>query len=343
MSASDARTKGPDWGWAIGRVQIDGPLVLGPMAGYTSPALRVLCKRAGAHLVYSEMVSAQGLWHRNRKTRALLQTLPQEHPVAVQIFGGEPEMMAHAVPYVEEHGADIIDINMGCPVPKVIRSEGGAALMHEPERAVDVAQAVAERATVPVTCKIRAGVRRDDDGYLDMAVRLQAVGVAAIAVHGRTVGQGFRGEADHTHTKRLVQALDIPVIASGDVFTPTMPLAILQDTGCAAVMIARGAAGRPWVFTQAAAVLAGLDTCPPPSPGLRLGIALCQAQMMALSIGHEQAVHQMRGHMAWYTKGMPGGKRLRAALNRVQSLGEMAELMGEYMSYSSAAGSPQLG
>ncbi len=325
-----------EYRWSIGDVEIAGPLVLGPMAGFTSPALRILCRRAGAHLVYSEMVAAQGIKHRNRKTFALLRTFDQEQPVAVQIFGGDPEIMADAVPFVEKAGAAIIDINMGCPVPKVLRSEGGAALMYDAERAVAIAAAMAERATVPVTCKIRAGVILGDSSYLDLALRLQDAGVAAVAIHGRTVKQGYCGDADHAHTKALVQALDIPVIASGDVFSPKLPASIIDDTGCAGVMIARGAVGRPWIFSQAKDVLAGREPSADPAPGTRMGIALCQAQMMALEIDEARAVHKMRAHLAWYTKGLPGGKRLRGAFNTIQSLGDMRGLMHDYVDYLAA-------
>lgn len=313
--------------WYIGKVRVEGPLVLGPMAGYTSVAMRVLCRRAGAHLVCSEMVAAQGLAHGSEKSRALLQTCPQEKPVVVQLFGGEPEVVAAAVPWVEEAGADIVDINMGCPVPKVRKAQGGAALLSDPDRAVAMAKAVVERASVPVTCKIRAGVFQGDDSYLELARRLQDVGVAAIAVHGRTVQQGFRGEADHTPAARLVQALRIPVIASGDVHTATMPLAILEDTGCQGVMIARGALGRPWIFAQALAVLEGRQAPPDPGLGERLGLILCHAQMLALQFGEHVAVHEMRAHLAWYTRGVPHGAQLRRQCNEVQSLAALEALL----------------
>ena len=317
--------------WSIGDVTIDGPLVLGPMAGYTSLALRLLCRRAGAHLVCSEMVAAQGLAHGNRKTLRFLATCPEEKPVAMQIFGAEPQLMADVVPLLEDAGADIIDINMGCPVPKVVKSLGGAALMADPDRAVAIAAAVVDRAKVPVMCKIRAGRYQGDTSHLDMALRLQSVGVAAIAVHARTAQQGFSGPADHSRTRELVQALEIPVLASGDVFAPSAPTAILQDTGCAAVMIARGAIGRPWVFAQANAVLSGQQPPPDPSPAARFGLALCQAQIMTLQTGEESAMREMRGCLAWYTKGLPNSARLRQQFNQAESLGELAKLMTDYV------------
>lgn len=319
--------------WRIGRVEIGGPLVLAPLAGFTSPPMRFLCRRAGADLVFTEMVSSHGLYQGNRKTRKLLEIWEPEHPVAVQIFGGDPKIMAAGVAEVQECGADIIDINMGCPVPKVIRSEGGAALMHNHAQALAVAEAVVDAADVPVTCKIRAGVNRSDAGYLDLALRLQDSGVSAISVHARTVAQAYHGEADHEHTARLVEALDIPVIASGDVYSPRTPASLIEDTGCAGVMIARGAIGRPWVFAQAARVLADEEPGADPPPEQRLGLALCHAQLMAQYVGEELAVHEMRAHLAWYTRGLPDSKRLRDRTNHAGSLGALLDLFMEYAAH----------
>lgn len=322
--------------WKLGPLTIEGPLVLGPMAGYTSLPLRLLCRRAGAHLVYSEMVSARGLMQRNAKTAALLATCPEEGPVVIQLFGGEPEVMADAVEAVQAAGAAAIDINMGCPVPKVLRSEGGAALMAEPDRAIQVAAAVVRRATIPVTAKIRAGWFEGDDSYVDLARGLQDVGVAAIAIHGRSVRQSFRGEANHRHAGELVRCLSIPVIASGDVDTPTMPRAILADTGCAGVMIARGAIGRPWLFAQAAAVLAGCEPPPDPEPGLRFGLALNQSQLLALQLDERTAMHEMRAQLAQCCKALPGSTVLRRALSTVRTLDELQTLFREYMVHARA-------
>lgn len=316
--------------WRVGSVEIEGPLVLAPLAGYTCLPLRVLCRRAGAHLVCSEMVAAQGLAHGNRKTLGMLVTCPEEKPVSVQLFGAEAEVMADAVPMLEDAGADIIDINMGCPVPKVTKAFGGAALLSDPDRAVRIAAAMVGRARVPVTCKIRAGRHEGDEGYLDLARRLQDVGVAAITVHARTVRQGFKGEADHRLTRALVEALSIPVIASGDVFSPTMPRAIMEDTGCAAVMIARGALGRPWVFTQALALLGNAPPPPDPPARLRFGLALCQAQMMAMLHEERMAVHQMRAHLAFYTRGLRRGARLRQEANQAETLADLRRVLTRY-------------
>jgi tRNA-dihydrouridine synthase B len=317
--------------WSLGSLQLDGPLVLGPMAGYTSLPLRVLCRRAGADLVVSEMISAQAIRQRNPRTFELMATCDAERPVAIQLFGADPQVMADAVPVVEGAGADVIDINMGCTVPKVLRADAGAALLTDPDRAVEIAAAVVERARVPVTCKIRAGQFHGDDSYLELARRLEKVGVAGIALHARTVRQGFTGDADHRYTRALVEAVRIPVIASGDVFAASRPQEILEETGCAAVMVARGVVGRPWVFTQARAILAGDVPPRDPDAPLRFGIALCHAQMLQLQMDSRLAMHQMRGQLVAYTRGLIGSIGLKRRFSRVQSLEEVLALMQGYL------------
>jgi tRNA-dihydrouridine synthase B len=317
--------------WSLGSLQLDGPLVLGPMAGYTSLPLRVLCRRAGADLVVSEMVSAQAIRQRNHKTFELMATCDAERPVAIQLFGGDPQVMAEAVAQAEAAGADAIDINMGCTVPKVLRSEGGAALLTDPERAVEVAAAVVERARVPVTCKIRAGQYHGDESYLELARRLEGVGVAGIALHARTVRQRFTGDANHSHTRALVETLSIPVIASGDVFTASRPREIMEETGCAAVMYARGMVGRPWVFAQARAVLAGEVPPRDPDAALRFGIALCHAQMLELQMEPRTAMHQMRGQFVAYTRGLIESIGLKRRFSHVQTLDEVIALFQRYL------------
>lgn len=320
--------------WSIGSVEIDGPLVLGPMAGYTSLPMRLLSRRAGAHLVCSEMISAQALAYHNAKTFELMLTHPAEHPVSLQLFGSDPQVMADAVPFAEAAGADLIDVNMGCTVPKIVRSDGGAALISDPVRAAEIIAAMVERAKVPITCKIRAGQFTGDNSYLDLACRLEQAGAAAVALHARTVRQRFWGEADHDHTRRLVETLHIPVIASGDVMSPDRPRQILEETGCAGVMIARGAVGRPWAFTQANQVLCGEEPSPDPEAPQRFGIAMCQAQMLVLQSDEATAMHQMRGQLSWYSKGLPYSHELRRRFSEVRHLSELPPLMSGYLTYA---------
>ena len=302
------------------------------MAGTTERAFRLLCRRGGAGLVCSEMVSANALHYGSDRTEnLLLRTFEIEHPVSIQIFGGDAEIMAGAVKWAEQAGADIIDINMGCTVPKVRRSGAGVELMADPDRAVAVTRAVVRRAGVPVTVKLRAGLHEGDEGYLELARRLVDAGAQALALHARTVSQGFGGKADWAHIARLVAAVPVPVIGNGDVTSPGDAARMVRETGCAAVMIARGAWGRPWVFGQAAAAIRGEPVGPDPSPAERLAVALCHAQMLVADRGERIALHQMRGQMRHYTRGLPWARQLRADATVASSLGELRGLIEAYL------------
>ena len=315
----------------IGPVVIDPPLVLGPMAGYTTLPFRVLCHRAGAGLVTSEMVSAKALEYGSTKTAPLMQTSPAEHPVALQVFGGEPAGMAEAARRCVDAGADIVDINMGCTVPKVRKAQAGVALMADPDRAVQVAAAVVGAVPVPVTVKFRAGMTAGDDRYLELARRLQDVGVAALTLHARPASAYLRGRADWTRIARLVAQVSIPVIGNGDITRPEQATEMLRETGCAGVMIARGALGRPWLFRQAAEALAGQDVSPDPPPADRLAVALCHAQMLALAHGDQSAAQQMRGHIAFYSRGLSHAAWLRQRCQQVRSLSHFADVVFEHL------------
>ncbi len=277
------------------------------------------------------MISSNALKHGNHKTEdLLLRTFEGERPVSLQIFGGDPRTVAGAVPWAEQAGADVIDINMGCAVPKVRKSGAGVELMADPDQAVAIAAAVVERASVPVTVKMRAGWRAGDDGFLELAQRLVAVGVAAIALHARTVVQGFAGEADWSQISRLVEAVDVPVIGNGDIVEPEDAARMMRETGCAAVMIAQGAWGRPWFFAQAAEAIAGLPVPPDPSPPERLGVALCHAQLMVNDLGERVALHQIRGQMRHYTRGLPNARSFRGDVTCASTLRELLELVESY-------------
>ncbi|MEN6640843.1 MAG: tRNA dihydrouridine synthase DusB [Armatimonadia bacterium] len=315
----------------IGAVKIDPPLVLGPMAGYTTLAFRLLCHNAGAGLVVSEMISAKALQYGSTKTPPLMETCPQERPVALQIFGGEPESMADAARLCVEMGANVVDINMGCTVPKVRRSQSGVGLMCDPDRAVAVAAAVVQAIAAPVMVKFRAGMVVGDDSYLELGKRLQDVGVAALSLHARPASAYFRGHADWTHVARLVETVDIPVIGNGDVTTGQDAVRRLRETGCAGIMIARGALGRPWVFHEAREALAGRTDAWEPTGPERLAVALWQAQMLALQFGDISAARQMRSQMSFYVRGLPEAGRLRQRFQGVRSVGELADVVWEYL------------
>jgi tRNA-dihydrouridine synthase B len=305
---------------------IDPPLVLAPMAGVTSMPFRLLCRRAGAGLVCSEMVSANAIAHGNRKTDDLLISDPAERPLSVQVFGSDPATMAQAARYVEAAGADVIDINMGCPVRKVVRTGAGVALAADPDRAVAVAEACVRAVSVPVTVKMRAGRSPGDLSYVDLACRLADVGVAAVTLHARTARQGYRGSADWTAIARLAEALPIPVIGNGGVLMPDDAVRMVRGTGCAAVMIARGALGNPFLFRQAARALRDEPAGETP-PRWRLAAALWHAQALVLHAGEYLGVRQMRAQAAWYTRGMPGSHAFRRAACGADTLRELADAM----------------
>ncbi|MGC9319502.1 MAG: tRNA dihydrouridine synthase DusB [Armatimonadota bacterium] len=315
----------------IAGVIVDPPLVLGPMAGTTGRVYRLLCRRGGAGLVCSEMISINGIVRDNERTFRMMRTFEGEHPVSMQLFGSDPAIMADAVPAAEAAGADLIDINMGCSVPKVRRGGAGVALTRQPERAAAVTAAAAGAASVPVTVKMRAGMTEDDDSYVDTARGLQDAGAAAVSIHARAASQGFSGRADWSHIRRLVDALDVPVIGNGDVTAPEDAPRMMRETGCRAVMIARGAWGRPWLFARAAAALRGQPIPPEPGAAGRLGVALLHAQMLVLDLEERIALHQMRTQMHYYVRGLPGASHFRRRVNRVSALDELRELVEGYV------------
>jgi len=238
--------------WSIGGVEIPTRIVLAPMAGVSIQAFRRQGRRFGAGLVCSEMVSAAGIEHRNERTFGYLRVAPDEHPLAIQIFGADPQAMAEAARMVESAGADIVDMNFGCPVRKVTKTGAGAHLMEDPELACRVVAAVAAAVDVPVTVKMRRGVANGSRGCLELGPRLVEAGVAALTLHPRSAQQMYTGEADHALTAELVDRVDIPVIASGDVISREQALGVLEQTGAAAVMVARGAQGNPWALREIA-------------------------------------------------------------------------------------------
>jgi len=307
----------------IGDVKIDPPLVLGPMAGMNSVPFRLLCRRAGAGLVCSEMVSATAIHYGSVKTEGLLETCPEERPLSIQVFGAEPAIVAAAAQHVEAAGADIVDLNMGCPVRKVLKAGAGSMLMKDPDLAVAIAAATVKAVRVPVTAKIRIGWSRQDASYVELSRRLVDVGVAAIALHARTAGQGYRGAADWGTIARLVEAVPVPVIGNGDVFTAEDAVRMMGETGCAAVMIARGALGNPFIFAQAADALAGRPPRAIPARW-RLAAALWHVQASVLHHGEYLGVRRMRAMSCWYSRGLPGAAAFRRDACRAETLSDLA-------------------
>lgn len=313
----------------IGNVTLAGRMVLAPMAGVTDRAFRQICREHGAALTVTEMVSAKALTYGDKKTPKLLSLAENEHPAAAQIFGHEPETMAEGAKIAREvSGCDMIDINMGCPAPKIAGNGDGSALMRDPALAARVIEAVARAVDVPVTVKFRKGWDEKSVNCVDFARMAEQAGAAAIAVHGRTRAQQYSGNADWDAIAAVKQAVSIPVIANGDVAVPEDAVRILEHTGADAVMVGRGALGDPWIFERANTLLE-IGMCPPLPPfAERIDTAVRQIELAAEQKGERVAMLEARRHVNWYLKGQSGLKAFKmriCALERLEELYPLAE------------------
>ena len=311
----------------IGGVRLASPVVSAPMAGVTDQAYRTLAREAGCSLVCTEMVSDQALIYSNNKTFALLGKGDEPEPLSVQIFGSNPEYMARAAVLVEERGADIIDINMGCPTPKIVRSGEGSALMKTPGLAAAIISAVVAAVTVPVTVKIRKGWDEQSVNAVQMAKIIEDAGASAVTVHGRTREQFYSGRADWDIIRKVREAVNIPVIGNGDVRSGTDALSMMEQTGCHGVMIGRASMGNPWIFREVIHFFASSEILSSPSAGDKIKTALRHLDLLVGYKGEYIGVREMRKHASWYLKGLHGAARLRAQINRAATAGEMRELL----------------
>lgn len=311
----------------IGNTVLENNVILAPMAGVTDLPFRVLCREQGAGCVVTEMVSAKAILYNNKNTRELLQIDPAERPAAVQLFGSEPDIMAEIAARLEEGPYDYIDVNMGCPVPKIVNNGEGSALMKNPERAKEVLTAMVKAVKKPVTVKFRKGFNDLSVNAVEFAKMAESCGVAAVAVHGRTREQYYLGKADWDIIRQVKEAVRIPVIGNGDIFTPEDAGRMLKETGCDGIMVARGAKGNPWLFGRINHYLDTGEVLPGPSMAEIKAMILRHGWMLVQFKGEGVAMREMRGHMAWYTKGMPHSATLRNEINQVETLEGFVELL----------------
>lgn len=309
----------------IGNIQFENPFFLAPLAGITDAPTRKLCASMGAALVYSEMVSGKGLYYKDKKTKQLLHIDPEEKPVAFQVFGSEPDVMAFTARELDSWDNVILDINMGCPVPKIVKNGEGSALMKNPDLCYELIKAMVDNTSKPVTAKMRIGFNDESINCVEVAKAAEAAGASAVAVHGRTREQYYSGKADWSHIAAVKKAVNIPVIGNGDVVDGKTGLRIMEETGCDFVMVGRGALGNPWIFRELVAAWKGEEPPAPPALEEKKAMMIYHFEEMLALKGEYGAVREMRKHVGWYLKGVPGSAALRGKVNCINDKDELID------------------
>ncbi len=311
----------------IGNVTLENNIILAPMAGITDLPFRLLCKEQGAGLVCTEMISAKAILYKNKNTDSLMEIHQEEMPVSLQLFGSDPDIISEMAKQIEEHPFSVLDINMGCPVPKVVNNGEGSALMKNPKRVGEIVSAVVKAVKKPITVKIRSGFDAEHINAVEIAKIIEDSGAGAVAVHGRTREQFYAGTADWEVIAEVKNAVSIPVIGNGDITDGVSAAKMLHDTGCDGIMIGRAARGNPWIFREITSYLDNGTLPEPPSKEARKETMLRHAKLQMQYKGEYTGVREMRKHVSWYTAGMPHSAKLRDAVNAVENFAALEELI----------------
>lgn len=318
----------------IGNVTLDNKVFLSPMAGVTDLPFRLICKEQECGMLYTEMINAKALCYDDQNTKKMLKIEEEEHPVAVQIFGSDPAFMGGAAEILNEYPNEILDINMGCPAPKVIKNGDGSALMKNLKLAEEVLKSVVKNSKKPVTLKIRKGWDDNNINAVEIAKIAEASGISALAIHGRTREQYYSGKADWDIIAKIKESINIPVIGNGDVFEVEDAINMINKTNCDAIMIGRGAQGNPWIFKRINYYMKTGEILPEPTGEEKINTALKHLKLAIDEHGEYVAVREMRKHIAWYLKGLRGSARLRDEINKIESYEEVVNKLRDYLSHS---------